>query len=719
MKSAFGSPNFRSMVVSGFPVAAWVLAAVPFGTVACRGVFAEELPAEPSAPVYSMDDEVRAYHILLATEAEAIEAQREILEAGGTIDAFRKVCRVKSKDPTTKPLGGDLNYFTLRSGFDRAFAEAAFDLKPGQMSNPVKTSFGWHLIYVTDRRPKARPKPPPKPETPAKEQPVAQPSAPTPAAPVARTNPARLSAGPGGSVRVALMTVKSLRSQPSQFTYAPDQAIEVLVTVVNEGDKDRQFFVPQLLPLGMRVTPFGETQAVAADFSSMPEPESFIRALKPYEAVGLSVNVDEYFKKLETRRYRVTWDVSTFLGNLESRFPKVKDVDGYGPLAEELRKQRVATEVIVRDTYNRASRSREIVASVFENFRPEKRYTASILLQGQEKPIVIALDFRSQFAAARHFANLLLEGFYDNLNFFEIQPGDFVLGGCPLRTGTGAPSGFLPILRNTAKLEHKRGTVSFVTRNVRTQGPVEGGQVGSIFMVCLKPHPEWDEEHVPFGEVVSGLEVLDGLKAPVSFSQLWLSAEEGEATKPPAPATPPDLANPEAVIKTSKGDLVVELFEDVTRNTVVNFVRLALDGFYDKVASGEGKQKFFFFLKDEKTGKPLAIQTGSPNNDFDGSPGYFVRTEKSGRPCARGALVMAVQTDAEANRFVPDTAGSQYLILLSDIEPWNYQEGLTVFGQVRKGLEVLDKLQEGDVVEKVEITRKKNHSYTPAKLPLR
>jgi hypothetical protein len=65
------------------------------------------------------------------------------------------------------------------------------------------------------------------------------------------------------------------------------------------------------------------------------------------------------------------------------------------------------------------------------------------------------------------------------------------------------------MMRNDAKLEHTKGTVSLVSRAVRSKGPVPGGQVGSIFVVCLKPHPEWNDEHVPVGEVVAGLDQLE------------------------------------------------------------------------------------------------------------------------------------------------------------------------------------------------------------------
>ena len=157
------------------------------------------------------------------------------------------------------------------------------------------------------------------------------------------------------------------------------------------------------------------------------------------------------------------------------------------------------------------------------------------------------------------------------------------------------------------------------------------------------------------------------------------------------------------MIKTSKGDLNVTIFEDTSRNTAINFVRLAMDGFYDKAGEGE-KQKFIYSMKDAE-GKPLLIQTGSPTNDFDGGPGYKIRTDKNpSRKCVRGALVMAVEHDAERGRYLPDTAGSQFFICLQDVSYYDYEPAFVVFGQVMQGLDVLDKLEEGDTIESIEVT---------------
>ena len=92
-------------------------------------------------------DEVRARHILVASEEEAKAAIAEI--AGGA--DFADVATESSTGPSSAQ-GGDIGYFT-RDAVVPEFADAAFALQPGEVSKtPVETGFGWHVIKVEDRR---------------------------------------------------------------------------------------------------------------------------------------------------------------------------------------------------------------------------------------------------------------------------------------------------------------------------------------------------------------------------------------------------------------------------------------------------------------------------------------------------------------------------------------------------------------------------------------
>jgi peptidyl-prolyl cis-trans isomerase C len=96
-------------------------------------------------------EEVRARHILVQGEDEA-KAILEQLKKGAD---FATLAKEKSKDPGAAE-GGDLGYFT-KDQMVPEFADVAFKMYPGQLSNPVKTQFGWHVIKLEDKRTKQPP----------------------------------------------------------------------------------------------------------------------------------------------------------------------------------------------------------------------------------------------------------------------------------------------------------------------------------------------------------------------------------------------------------------------------------------------------------------------------------------------------------------------------------------------------------------------------------
>jgi peptidyl-prolyl cis-trans isomerase C len=99
------------------------------------------------------EKEVHARHILVESEDEAKAILAELKK--GT--DFAELARLKSKDPGAAAEGGDLGYFT-KDQMVPEFAEAALKLDKGQLSDPIKTQFGWHVIKVEDKR--DRPVPP-------------------------------------------------------------------------------------------------------------------------------------------------------------------------------------------------------------------------------------------------------------------------------------------------------------------------------------------------------------------------------------------------------------------------------------------------------------------------------------------------------------------------------------------------------------------------------
>jgi peptidyl-prolyl cis-trans isomerase C len=95
---------------------------------------------------------VRARHILVDSKDKA----REIYEKIAHGSDFAQLARENSKDPGSKDQGGELGFFT-RGQMVPQFEEAAFKLKKGEVSDPVESQFGWHIIRVDDRRQRAAP----------------------------------------------------------------------------------------------------------------------------------------------------------------------------------------------------------------------------------------------------------------------------------------------------------------------------------------------------------------------------------------------------------------------------------------------------------------------------------------------------------------------------------------------------------------------------------
>lgn len=93
-------------------------------------------------------EEIHASHILVNTEEEARNA-RERVTTGG--EDFASVARELSTEPAAKESGGDLGFFGPGS-MVAPFEEAAFALEDGEISQPVQTQFGWHVIKVLERR---------------------------------------------------------------------------------------------------------------------------------------------------------------------------------------------------------------------------------------------------------------------------------------------------------------------------------------------------------------------------------------------------------------------------------------------------------------------------------------------------------------------------------------------------------------------------------------
>ncbi|MCY4409071.1 MAG: peptidylprolyl isomerase [Caldilineaceae bacterium] len=137
-----------------------------------------------------------------------------------------------------------------------------------------------------------------------------------------------------------------------------------------------------------------------------------------------------------------------------------------------------------------------------------------------------------------------------------------------------------------------------------------------------------------------------------------------------------------ATIQTNRGNIVVDLYADKVPNTVNNFVALARDGFYDGIS-------FHRVIAD------FMVQSGDPTGSGRGGPGYRFNDEFHPDLVHDGPGVLSM---ANAG---PNTNGSQFFI--THVATNWLDNKHSVFGKVSSGQDVVDAIQQGDVMERVEI----------------
>jgi peptidyl-prolyl cis-trans isomerase B (cyclophilin B) len=156
-----------------------------------------------------------------------------------------------------------------------------------------------------------------------------------------------------------------------------------------------------------------------------------------------------------------------------------------------------------------------------------------------------------------------------------------------------------------------------------------------------------------------------------------------------------------AHIETSKGEIVLELFEKDAPGTVDNFVGLATGTkeFTDPKTGKKTKRNYYDGLSFHRVIPNFMIQGGCPLGTGSGGPGYTIKDEvaNNARKHLRGTLSMA-KTAA------PDSGGSQFFICHTP-QP-HLDRKHTVFGQVVSGQEVVDAIKQGDKMNKVWIEEK-------------
>jgi cyclophilin family peptidyl-prolyl cis-trans isomerase/HEAT repeat protein len=179
------------------------------------------------------------------------------------------------------------------------------------------------------------------------------------------------------------------------------------------------------------------------------------------------------------------------------------------------------------------------------------------------------------------------------------------------------------------------------------------------------------------------------LKAAGLLKTLDPSVETTQAIRPApgggiAPYDSPELVTPKvsphAFLETAKGTIEIELSVLDAPQTAQNFIALARKGYFNG-------------LQIHRVVPNFVIQGGDPRGDGSGGPGYSIRDELNDRPYVRGTVGMALSG--------PDTGGSQFFITHSP-QP-HLDAKYTVFGHVVSGMDVVDKIQQLDVIQRVRI----------------
>ena len=286
---------------------------------------------------------------------------------------------------------------------------------------------------------------------------------------------------------------------------------------------------------------------------------------------------------------------------------------------------------------------------------------------------------------SQQFVRLARSGFYDGSAFHRVIPRGLIQGGDPLlkdpqtpreRWGTG---GLSQIADEFSDIKHVRGTVS----TVRVPGQPNSG--GAQFFICASPQPQLDGKFSAFGQVTEGIDIVErislapsdgnGLTAtPVKILNIKIEPKKLEPFKD---ATVDQLRK-DVLLRTSLGDITLEMNPELAPEHVRNFLKLVESRWYDHTAFHRVIPGF-------------VIQGGASLTRADHKQhpadkwvrklkGEFSRTALH----VRGVLSMARTSD-------PDSADTSFFIVLGAA---THLDGkYTIFGKVVDGFDTMELIE--------------------------
>lgn len=299
----------------------------------------------------------------------------------------------------------------------------------------------------------------------------------------------------------------------------------------------------------------------------------------------------------------------------------------------------------------------------------------------------------------QQFVMLARSGAYDGSAFFRVIARGVIQGGDPLlkdpqtareRWGSGALN---QVADEFSDLRHLRGTVS----TVRIPGQANSG--GAQFFICASPQPQLDGQFSAFGQVTEGIAVVDKISLaeadahqltvkPVKITSIKIEPKKVEPFKN---ATVDQLRR-EVLLRTSLGDLTLEMDPNLAPEHVRNFLKLVETGWYDHTTFHRIIPGF-------------VAQGGVGSTRAEGAPhpaDRWVRKLKAEfNPTLhiRGVLSMARASD-------PNSAETSFFLVMGRAE--HLDGKYTVFGKVLDGFDTLERIEKvprnGETpVERVEL----------------
>ena len=285
---------------------------------------------------------------------------------------------------------------------------------------------------------------------------------------------------------------------------------------------------------------------------------------------------------------------------------------------------------------------------------------------------------------AQQFIKWAREGFYDGSAFFRMFARGLIQGGDPNLKAPAKPrnlwgTGALNLLPDEfSEVKHLRGTVSAA----RIPGKANSG--GAQFFICAGPQPQLDGQFSAFGQVTEGIEVVDQISlvaadpdqralTPVKIVSVKIEPKRGEPFKD---ATVEQMRK-DVLLRTSLGDITVEMEPDLAPEHVRNFLKLVASGWYDHTAFHRLVPGF-------------VVQAGVGQTRAGGGSHYAdkwvhpLKGEFTAVKHIRGTLSMARAED-------PNSATTSFFIVLGPAP--HLDNKYSVFGKVVDGFDTLEKIE--------------------------